>query len=212
MTTYPDPEELLAKGLSWFEDESRWKKVKTQDGVDIYEGTEKSKFRQFRGVGVIDRPFKQVLAVTEDAEGRKNWNDKVISMEAVEKIDDHSVIIHATFNGSPVSNRDFCCYVITRHTDTDSLEVETSIVHEKCPEVKGVVRAHAVITGTRLQAIDENHTRMIYMGQIDLAGMVPAFVANFVNQGQPMVIARLREYIKTLPEEKTPEPAPAADS
>ncbi|KAK2946213.1 putative START domain containing protein [Blattamonas nauphoetae] len=211
MTTYPQPEELMAKGMSWFEDESRWKKVKTQEGVDIYEGTEKSRFRQFRGIGIINKPFSQVLKILNDFSLRPKWNDKVIVAEVVEKFDDDHMIIHVKFNGSPVTHRDFCCYALTKITDEEFIEIETSVTHEKCPEEKGFVRAHAEITGNRLQKVDENNTRMTYMGQVDLAGMVPTFIANIVNQGQPMVIAALQKYLDTLPGDSEAEPSPSVD-
>ena len=80
------------------------------------------------------------------------------------------------------------------------LDAQTSVEHPSCPPQKGFTRAKCFFSGTMMQKVSETQTRMYYVAQVDLAGWVPSFVANIVNEGQPLSIARLRDF--AMSEEK----------
>ncbi|KAH7824339.1 putative StAR-related lipid transfer protein 10 [Monocercomonoides exilis] len=194
VSTFPNADELLDRMRKMSEDESLWKKSKTDSGVDIFEGKVSTKYRQFRGVGYVDQPLATMVSVVKDAEKRKQWNEQMMGNEVVEDISEHVKVIHSKFNGGAASNRDFCVFYTDHLSDTEYIDAQTSIIHEKCPVMKGFVRATCLISGTRMIAESPTRTKVFYLGQVDLGGMVPSFVANIVNMKQPLCIARMRDF------------------
>lgn len=157
----------------------------------------------------------------KNKEKRKIWNEQMIDNQKIADIDEFSGILNSSFNGSPASNRDFCVFYTYSETDEEYLDAQTSIEDERCPARKGFVRATCFYSGTMLQKVNDNQTKMIYVGQVDLGGWVPSFVGNIVNINQPLCIARLRKFCKDQEKEEqnkakegetAPAAAPAADA
>jgi hypothetical protein len=79
-------------------------------------------------------------------------------------------------------------------SDTEYVDAQTSIEDPRCPPVKAFVRGKCLFSGTQFIKLSETQTKVIYVGQLDLGGWVPAFIGNIINVKQPMCIAKMREY------------------
>ena len=52
------------------------------------------------------------------------------------------------------------------------------------PEVKGVVRGEIYMGGYIIDKIDETHTRITYLSDVDLKGSIPTMIKNTLSQKQ----------------------------
>ena len=135
-----------------------------------------------------------VKAIYVDYSQRKDWNPNFVDRELIEQIDEHTFIERIGFKATGADSRDFCLFCCTENTDSSFLDAQQSIEDERVPARKGFVRATSYFTGTLFEKISDTQTKMYYAGQIDIAGMVPGFIANVVTVNQPMCIASLRTY------------------
>jgi hypothetical protein len=98
----------------------------------------------------------------------------------------------------------------SRSIEDHVLVAQTSIDYPELSSVKGTVRGSVIISGTLLQKVEENKTKITYvgmvlklllfvfLGQIDLGGLVPAIVVNLITRGQPLCIAKIRDVCAEL--------------
>lgn len=123
--------------------------------------------------------FKELLNVVNDPKETININ-------------------YLRFKGiGPISDRDFV--LVERYIWTENkFYVVSSSCNYPVPEVKGVVRADAIIGGYVGEKIDEKTLKVTYLSDGDIKGSIPGFVKNLVSQEQGEVASRVNECLKKL--------------
>ncbi|KAA6389930.1 MAG: hypothetical protein EZS28_014543 [Streblomastix strix] len=191
MSKHPPREELVKKVLELADNEDLWNLSKEERDVKMYDSKEKNKYKMFRGQGW--QRIHQVVSIVTDLEKRKKWNPIFLGIEKIEDFSETEAIALCRFKGNPATDRDFLVYETIQRTETEYIEAQTSVINEAVGERKGFVRGTVIISGMHMKEVSPNHTSVIYVGQLDLGGWVPAFVANMVNEKQPLCIANIRD-------------------
>lgn len=107
-------------------------------------------------------------------------------------------VTYIRFKGiGPISDRDFVLAEKYVWTENKFYAISSSCNYP-FPEVKGVVRADAIIGGYVAEKIDEKTLKVTYLSDGDIKGSIPGFVKNIVSQGQGEVASRVDECLKKL--------------
>lgn len=171
--------------------EAGWN-TKVDRGVSI--GTrhvEGSSLMAVRSQVTIKASLEKVRKVYGNMELWKNWNPYV-SSRLVEQVDPTSKVVVGSYEFPVLKTRDsvFFSFVFPGLvTDSDANGVVTtlaaSIEHPKCPKVRGVIRAHTIISINVLEEIDEgNATRLTTLVHSDPRGLLPPMLVNgFLSRG-----------------------------
>jgi len=152
-----------------------------------------------RGVATIPGSPEDILKCTEDLESRKQWDELFISGSVVKQIDDNHQLIHFKFKSPSmvVTNRDFLMARAVRKCDDGViLSNHVSVVSdEDCPDCKGFVRGEVFASGYWIKPNDDNTSTVAYVVQIDPKGWIPTAIVNIVAKKQPLVLAKMRDYL-----------------
>jgi len=130
-----------------------------------------------------------------DPDYRKVWDENMIEGYLIEQLDDFNDVGYYSAKApvALVASRDFCNerswqvkdnrqYVIMNH----------SVVHPKCPEKKGFVRANSITSGYLVRVDDAGGCTLTYITQADPRGWIPTSVMNFVtSKYAPKIITKL---------------------
>jgi len=122
--------------------------------------------------------------VLHDPDYRKVWDENMYEGYNIEVLDPFNDVGYYAAK-SPffaIAGRDFCNQRSWWVAEDSSsyLIVNHSVEHEKCPPLKGFVRAKSIRTGYWLRPAPDNseHTEILYLTQTDLMGMIPSWVVN----------------------------------
>lgn len=156
------------------EDISTW--VRSVDGMAV---------KAFKGVTEVHQSTLTVLALLADIPGLSNWVYHCQSSIQPDKYSaDHT---YARFKGIwPASDRD----VLFRSTVTqqaDGSVLVDSLQVEGYPPQDGFVRMPYLHNTFRLVPLKGQWTRVEFETQVDLGGLVPAWLANAVSTKAPLV-------------------------
>ncbi|KAJ4457866.1 putative START domain [Paratrimastix pyriformis] len=180
-----------------------WTALDTEDGVERWNKTLTGvSQRAFMGVGTINKPADEVLAAILDPERRKTWDPYFLEGRTLADIDaDTKVVYQVAAAGGPASHRDLCLLrVVHRLPDGKIAVITKSTERPDCPPVSGYVRADMLIGGFVVAPEGTASCRVTVCAGTDPHGWMPGFVAKLVGAKQPMVVARLRDYLmKALP-------------
>jgi len=101
-----------------------------------------------------------------------------------------------------VSGRDFCNQRSWRvKEDQEYMIINHSVIHPKCPEKKGFVRANSINSGYLMRVNpDGKSCTLIYITHTDPKGSIPSFVMNFMTKTfAPKIIGKLEAAGKEYP-------------
>ncbi|KAH3731590.1 hypothetical protein Pelo_17581 [Pelomyxa schiedti] len=188
-----------------------WVPIGEEQGVKIFRHSlPGSPINCMRGVvkfepGVITT--KGMLDLMADSAARPNYDPMFISGDTVEAIrsDENGNklgIAHLRFKSGSmfVSNRDFACLVCSVHDTAaqSGVIVAKSITRPDIPEETGYVRAELLSSAFLIATTADGGLEVNYVVQLDPKGWVPTAVVNAVSKDQPMVLAKLKQYILKL--------------
>mmetsp|Transcript_9282 Transcript_9282/g.21533 ORF Transcript_9282/g.21533 Transcript_9282/m.21533 type:complete len:178 (-) Transcript_9282:22-555(-) len=167
-------------------------------GVHIFaQEIPNSPLRAMKGVGVINTTPEEIVMVTGDLDQKPKF-DPMFKMGrvAVQYGVDASLAIENFSGVWPVAGREMC-YVRARVRLTNGVVVAwgTSVEPPDIPTTKGYVRADMVYGGFVLRPIEGGKTLATYSVLVDLKGNIPGKMLQAVSQRQPLVIARLRDFL-----------------
>ena len=94
----------------------------------------------------------------------------------------------------PISNRDFV-YAEKLLVRDDGILIFKKSIEGVLPEVKNVIRADTIVSGTYLKRISDNVTEYVGVGCVDIKGSIPT-IAKSIMAGKQ--IDRLNTLIKAL--------------
>lgn len=101
----------------------------------------------------------------------------------------------------PVSQRDLVNVAVTKK-EGEIYYISTLECNYPFPPQKKLVRAKCYIGGYILKKIDENSTLVIYISDVDVAGMLPGMVKNQLSLSQATIASRVESKMKKAKEAK----------
>ena len=191
--------------LAYGNSEDGWQLVETKRGVEIMKmNIPNTSYTTVKGKGVINAPPSAVVEFIGLLERKGEYDDMFERGEVVEQVDPFLYIWYQKFYGQwPTSARDIVHFSALRPLNAYSekegwISVAKSIEHDKCPPVKGNVRANLNLAGFVLERSKESplSTVVTYVAQIDVMGNIPGFVLNMIATSQPLVVAGIREIME----------------
>jgi len=144
--------------------------------------------------------FKDIEAsvmydVLHDPDYRAVWDENMVEGFNVEQIDaNNDVGYYSAKAPTGISNRDFCNQRSWRVKESrEFLIMNHTVLHPKCPEKKGFVRANSIRTGYLLVQRDDGGCELTYLTQTDPKGWIPAWLTNKVTKTvAPKVVEKLQ--------------------
>lgn len=165
-----------------------WEKVKEEHGIKVYsklvEGTD---LVGFRGETYVYAPADKVLWVLMDNKYRKNWVDRLLHSEVLDRVSNKKFIVYQVFKLPwPLQNRDFVYQgILTKNKRLKSIDlVLNSVEHKLAPETVGV-RAEITRSLYRVVPMGKFKTKLEVEILSDPKGWIPTFVVNLIQKNWP---------------------------
>jgi hypothetical protein len=174
--------------------EAGWTLVTEEDGIVVTSRpSERSPLPIFRGVGRVDAPLLEVLAVVTDAERHHEWLFSCTASALVARTSDASGIVYnRTAAPWPVPDRD-----VVLDSRVELLDGEREVIvrfsateHPERPPTDGVVRMTYLRGHYHLWAEDDAHTRVEYQVDSDPGGSLPTWLATRGTRDMPLETLR----------------------
>ncbi len=153
----------------------------------------------FRGQGVIEGHVLYVLAVVLDVEGALEWAEGADETAVLRELDPRTHLIYTrTDTPWPVSDRDM---VMKREVDVleagSSFRLRMQCIPRGVPKRDGVIRVTDCSSEFVLTKVDETHTSIDYLVNVDPGGNLPSFIINWAARSVPFkTLVRLEEQVK----------------
>ncbi|XP_068121150.1 stAR-related lipid transfer protein 6-like [Hyperolius riggenbachi] len=138
-------DDVSQKILTYYQDSSGWKVVKSTKGITVsWKPSNEYSGNVYRGEGIIEEVPEKVIPYMYLAEYRRKWDKAVKSYSLVDRIDQNTVVSHAithTYGFGIISSREFVDMVHIRKYDGGVISTNSiSIEHEKCPITSSHIR------------------------------------------------------------------------
>lgn len=180
-----------------------WTSQGKTKGLDILKRPPKAGERPwdcYKATSVVNVPLDYILAYIYALDYRGEWDDMFLKGETVEEIDPITKVNRLEYKPQwPASGRDFCVIAILREIDEGVIALASEAVeHERCPEMKGLVRAEVITVGFVVKELSSDPPSYLvtYMTRVDLKGNLPARLVNRVLSSQPQALAVLRDKLE----------------
>ena len=156
--------------------ENDWKLVEDNNNYVIH-SKEEGALNYTRGEGDIVRGVGEVTDFIRDISKINLYDEMYASGSIIESFGQYKINYLRYKGGLTVADRDFCGISSTLKRNGLTYIVLTSIPgHDKCPLVKGVVRAEVEVGGWILKELNKNRTKSTYVVCSDPKGSLPAFI------------------------------------
>jgi len=166
------------------EDMEGWKSVHEEGNMKVWDKkSDKSSINIIKIWAHFKNTDPLVLYdVLHDPEYRVTWDDHMVEGYNIQQIDANNDVGYYSAKGMfTVSGRDFCNQRAWRVKGDEYIIKNHSVIHPKCPEKKGFVRAWSFNTGYLIKKNDEGCT-IYYYTQTDPKGWIPSSVVNTVTK------------------------------
>ena len=207
----PSPLLLLATCVAFFQsfgEHGNWEKVKTEDGVAVYEKKISGKLA-FRGVGEIAGDPSKLVGVLENPVRWKHWIDNFQSGRLLEKKSDFHKVFYQSFDSPfPVSDRDLVYESkISSARQGRTVRVEMrSVRHALAPKTVGV-RVKLTYASYRIEVLGKERMKVTFETMSDPGGEIPGFMANWATRSYPVTLFEgLRAEMKRPDQKEAPLP------
>ncbi|MBT3636360.1 MAG: hypothetical protein HN531_05435 [Opitutae bacterium] len=207
----PSPLLLLATCVAFFQsfgEHGNWEKVKTEDGVAVYEKKISGKLA-FRGVGEIAGDPSKLIGVLENPVRWKHWIDNFKSGRLLEKKSDFHKVFYQSFDSPfPVSDRDLVYESkISSAGEGRTVRVEMrSVRHALAPKTVGV-RVKLTYASYRIEVLGKERMKVTFETMSDPGGAIPGFMANWATRSYPVTLFDgLRKEMKRPDQKEAPLP------
>ena len=176
------------------ETRASWEVVKTSEGIEVsLQEVEESALPVFRGIGIIEADYWDVLAVLLDVEERPNWAHKCVETRVIRDEGARGRIIYDRVDAPwPVSDRD----IVVRSTmEVDLERKQIQIKFQQVwdcdvPEVEDVVRMPRMKGHYVLQATGDGFTKVEYQIDADPGGLLPNWLIDMASREIPFETLR----------------------
>lgn len=157
-----------------------WELKKDKDGIQVFtREVADSKYREFKGIVVINSTLASVLGVLDHTESCPNWLHLCIEGKLIEQTGlNRRIVYQATDLPFPAASRDSVFEARTTY-DATSNQVR---IHLQSAPAKHPLTDHVRIIKSAgsytLEQLGDNQVRVIWRQHIDPAGRLPAFIVN----------------------------------
>ena len=174
--------------------EAGWTRVTEEDGIVVTSRpSERSPLPIFRGVGRVEAPLLEVLAVVTDAERHHEWIFSCSASALVAQTSDSSGIVYnRTAAPWPVPDRD-----VVLDSRVELVDGEREVIvrfsateHPDRPPTEGVVRMTYLQGHYHLWAEGDARTRVEYQVDSDPGGTLPTWLATRGTRDMPLETLR----------------------
>lgn len=174
--------------------ESSWTPVVDEEGVEVTSRpSDRSPLPIFRGVGRVDAPLLEVLAVVTDAERHDEWIFSCSASALVAQTSESTGIVYnRTATPWPVPDRD-----VVLDSRIELVDGEREVIvrfsattHPDRPPADDVVRMTYLEGHYHLWAEDDAHTRVEYQVDSDPGGRLPTWLATRGTRDMPLETIR----------------------
>jgi len=206
-TSYPPVTDAGFEEFNQFAETGDWREQHaSKDGkVHVYDRVvEGTPVNSIKVVAKLDVDALQLYDTLHDADYRKVWDDNMVEGVNIEIIDQNNDVGYYAAK-SPVmgvSARDFCNERSWRiREDQEYMIINHSVIHPKCPEKKGYVRANSIKSGF-IARRDPSGTgcTMTYITQSDPKGAIPSFVMNTITKTfAPKIVTKMEKAAHDYP-------------
>ncbi|XP_068107436.1 stAR-related lipid transfer protein 6-like isoform X2 [Hyperolius riggenbachi] len=199
-------DDVSQKILTYYQDSSGWKVVKSTKGITVsWKPSNEYSGNVYRGEGIIEEVPEKVIPYMYLAEYRRKWDKAVKSYSLVDRIDQNTVVSHAithTYGFGIISSREFVDMVHIRKYDGGVISTNSiSIEHEKCPITSSHIRGFNNPCGYICSPLPENlaHSKLVVIIQPELGGLLPrSVVETAIPSNVVDLITYVQEGIKEL--------------
>jgi hypothetical protein len=154
------------------------------------------------GVHVVEYNIEKVIDFLNKEESLAKINPMLLEIKVLyqknnEKGEDIFRVNYQQYKGIwPVANRDFVSVAVKFRESADKKYIGTKACNYPHPEVKGVVRGEIYIGGYIISKVDETHTKIVYISDADLKGMIPGMVKNTLSEKQGDIASKVGYIMK----------------
>jgi hypothetical protein len=166
-----------------------WETIYTKKDIEVArKEIEDSPLMAFRGEGVVDVHISLLVSVLKDSKLGPEWVDLQSESSTIESISEDDRVIYNRYDLTwPVSDRDYVMRQITTYDEVSKVITVgyESTEHADRPENDCCVRAQAIRTFWRFQALPEGKTKVEVEVLTDPKGSLPAWLVNMIQRGWP---------------------------
>jgi hypothetical protein len=176
-------------GPAWAQ--AKWQVVAREEGITVTKREPPGRnFPIFRGVGEVETPIWQAMAIIHDVPKYVDWQANCTQSRVLKKVSDMEQFVYTrTWAPWPVADRD-AIYHATVHVEFKPkflVEVRfESTTLDSVPPLKGVVRMHNTRGFFRLTELGPNRTWVDYHVDGDPGGMLPTWLAKMAVKRVPL--------------------------
>jgi hypothetical protein len=189
---------LLALAASRAAAAPAWDIVAREDGVTVTRRDVPGRgFPTFRGVGVVEAPVWDVLAVLSDIPRYPAWQVNCVGARLVHLVSETDWYVYSRLHAPwPVSDRDALYHAMVHPAINrdGQLVVDIRFTAARLPQappVKGVVRMEKIRGFFRLTALSASRTLMDFEADADPGGRIPRWLAEYATKRIPLDTIRV---------------------
>lgn len=177
-----------------------WKTLYTKKGITVSSrSVDKSSFKEFQGIGIIDAPLEVLIAVLQDVDAMPQWMPDCKKVRLISRNGNKSALAQVTIDfPAPMSDR----YIMV-HSE-GAIDSEHPVVNIRMKNIKGsgdavvknLVRVPHYRGIYRLEYLSRCRTRLTYRVHIHPGGSVPSWMVNLSMKKSPYtMMIKLREMV-----------------
>lgn len=167
-----------------------WERVGTNDGITIFKReVAGSSLLDFGGETVLDASVEQLCSILVAVKRYPEWVDSLDRVELLERRGPRGLVYYTAYTLPwPIADRDFVTeQQLVVEQDTQVVRVtERSVAHPKRPDDDCCTRASMGFGEIRMRALGPNKTAVAAVARVDLKGMLPSWLVNFVQEEFPL--------------------------
>ncbi len=169
--------------------QSDWQLVKNADNIIVYRRQTKGETTgEFKAVCEVDARIEEIGTVLENFSGQKEWVEYLLESRLVKTMGENEMLLYHLYDFIwPLQNRD-CVAKITVQKDYRTGRINiimTGIKSDVVPLKRRTVRIPEWKSQLRLEYLNRERTRVIYISQFDLGGYLPDWLAYILSREIP---------------------------
>ena len=165
-----------------------WKLERDQAGVQVYTSVVAgSKFKAVKSTMIIETSLAELVALVRDVSACPDWAALCKKAEIVEIVSETELYVYTLNNLPwPVADRDAVAHVVWGQDPTDfSVTMTATVVSEKLPINRGVVRLSYGVTNWVFRPVADGRIEVVSLAHVDPGGATPAWLSNRLLVGAP---------------------------
>ena len=180
---------LLIMPLSLSIAQNGWELVKDADNIVVYRRQVNSDTAgEFKAVCEIDARIEEIATVLENISGQKEWVEYLLESRLIKTMGENKMLLYHLYDFIwPLQNRDCVAEIaVQENYRAGSINIiMTGINSDSVPLKKRTVRIPEWKSQLRLEYLNRERTRAVYVSQFDLGGYLPDWLAAVLSREIP---------------------------